>query len=69
VTLQAWGDYYASVHTDIDLVTDHADVLAALRSGDPDRAAAVTVAHVRAGLDRHQDHRPTQVGAAENSDD
>jgi DNA-binding GntR family transcriptional regulator len=56
VTLQAWGDYYASVHPGIDLVTDHADVLAALRSGDPDRAAAAMVAHVREGLARHQDH-------------
>jgi DNA-binding GntR family transcriptional regulator len=56
VTLQAWGDYYASVHTDIDLVTDHADVLAALRSGDPDRAGAVMVEHVRAGLTRHHHH-------------
>jgi len=56
VTLQAWGDYYASVDADIDLVTDHADVLAALRSGDPDRAGAAMVAHVREGLTRHQDH-------------
>ncbi len=56
VTLQAWGDYYASVRPGIDLVTDHADVLAALRSGDPDRAAATMVAHVREGLTRHQDH-------------
>jgi DNA-binding GntR family transcriptional regulator len=63
VTFQAWGDYYASVEADIDLVTDHADVLAALRSGDPDRAAAVMVAHVREGLTRHDDHRLPQVGA------
>jgi DNA-binding GntR family transcriptional regulator len=56
VTRRAWGDYYASVDTDIDLVTDHADVLAALRSGDPDRAGAVMVAHVREGLTRHLDH-------------
>ena len=56
VTLQAWGDYYASVPADIDLVTDHVDVLAALRSGDPDRAAAAMVAHVRQGLTRHADH-------------
>ena len=54
VTMQAWGDYFTSVHADVDLVTDHADVLAALRSGDPDRAAAVMVAHVREGLDRHR---------------
>jgi DNA-binding GntR family transcriptional regulator len=57
VTLQAWGDYYASVDAHIDLVTDHADVLAALRSGDPDRAGAVMVAHVREGLTRHQEPR------------
>jgi DNA-binding GntR family transcriptional regulator len=56
VTMQAWGDYFVSVHDDVDLVTDHADVLAALRSGDPDRAAAVMVAHVRDGLGRHQGH-------------
>ena len=56
VTLQAWGDYYASVRPDVDLVTDHAGVLDALRSGDPDRAAAAMVAHVREGLTRHQDH-------------
>ncbi|MCW2577606.1 MAG: DNA-binding transcriptional regulator, GntR family [Modestobacter sp.] len=64
VTLQAWGDYYASVDPHIDLVTDHADVLAALRSGDPERAGAVMVEHVREGLDRHQDRRVPQVGAA-----
>lgn len=71
VTLQAWGDYYASVeaaHVDlvtdhIDLVTDHADVLAALRSGDPDRAGAVLVAHVREGLTRHHEHRAPEVRA------
>lgn len=58
VTLQAWGDYYASVDdAAIDLVSDHADVLAALRSGDPDRAGAVMVAHVREGLTRHSEHR------------
>ena len=56
VTLQAWGDYYASAPAGIDLVTDHADVLAALRSGDPDHAGAVMVAPVREGLTRHQDH-------------
>ena len=56
--MQAWGDYFTSVHADIDLVTDHADVLAALRSGDPDRAAAVMVEHVRGGLSRHRDHPP-----------
>ena len=56
VTLLAWGDYYASADAGIDLVTDHADVLAALRSGDPDRAAAAMVAHVREGLTRHADH-------------
>jgi DNA-binding GntR family transcriptional regulator len=68
VTLQAWGDYYASVDAaHIDLVTDHADVLAALRSGDPDHAGAVMVAHVREGLTRHQDHRDSQVGANERS--
>jgi DNA-binding GntR family transcriptional regulator len=67
VTFQAWGDYYASAHTDIDLVTDHADVLAALRSGDPDRAAAVMVAHVREGLTRHEDHRLPQTGAEDRS--
>jgi DNA-binding GntR family transcriptional regulator len=67
VTLQAWGDYYASVDEHIDLVTDHADVLAALRSGDPDHAGAVMIAHVREGLARHQDHhRVPQVGAAED---
>jgi DNA-binding GntR family transcriptional regulator len=55
VTLRAWGDYYASIDADIDLVGDHADVLAALRSGDPERAGAVMVAHVRKGLGRHQD--------------
>jgi DNA-binding GntR family transcriptional regulator len=59
VTLQAWGDYYASVHTAIDLVTDHADVLAALRSGDPDAAARAMVDHVRAGLHRHGDQQAT----------
>jgi len=63
VTLQAWGDYYASVHDAIDLVTDHADVLAALRSGDPDRAAREMVAHVREGLTRHHDHRAPHAGA------
>lgn len=62
VTMQAWGDYFTSVHDHVDLVTDHADVLAALRSGDPDRAAAEMVAHVRGGLARHQD-RPER-GAA-----
>jgi DNA-binding GntR family transcriptional regulator len=69
VTMQAWGDYFTSVHDstsvhdDIDLVTDHADVLAALRSGDPDRAAAVMVAHVRGGLARHRtDEAPGAVG-------
>ena len=56
VTLLAWGDYYASADAGIDLVTDHADVLAALRSGDPDRAAAAMVAHVQEGLTRHADH-------------
>jgi DNA-binding GntR family transcriptional regulator len=56
VTLRAWGDYYASVDAAIDLVTEHADVLAALRGGDPDRAGAVMVAHVHKGLTRHQDH-------------
>jgi DNA-binding GntR family transcriptional regulator len=66
VTLQAWGDYYASVQADVDLVTDHADVLTALRSGDPDRAAVVMVAHVREGLTRHHDHGPPQAGAAEH---
>ncbi len=65
VTLQAWGDYFVSVHDDdIDLVTDHADVLAALRSGDPDRAAAVMVAHVRGGLARHHSHEAPRTGAA-----
>jgi DNA-binding GntR family transcriptional regulator len=64
VTLQAWGDYYASVDAHIDLVTDHADVLAALRSGDPEHAGAVMVEHVREGLHRHQDHPVRQVGAA-----
>jgi DNA-binding GntR family transcriptional regulator len=62
VTLQAWGHYYASVHTEIDLVTDHAEVLAALRSGDPDRAATVMVDHVRAGLHRHADHDASPAG-------
>jgi DNA-binding GntR family transcriptional regulator len=61
VTMQAWGDYFASVHDHVDLVTDHADVLAALRSGDPDRAAAVMVAHVRDGLGRHQGHRADEA--------
>ena len=42
-------------------MTDHADVLAALRSGDPDRAAAVMVAHVRDGLGRHQGHPADQA--------
>jgi DNA-binding FadR family transcriptional regulator len=65
VTLQAWGDYYASGHADVDLVTDHADVLAALRSGDPEQAGAVMVAHVREGRTRHQDHRGSGRGAAE----
>ena len=60
VTLQAWGDYYASAPAGIDLVTDHADVLAALRSGDPDHAGAVMVAHVREGLTRHQGHGAAQ---------
>jgi DNA-binding GntR family transcriptional regulator len=55
VTLQAWGDYYASADAGIDLVTDHAEVLAALRSGDPDHAGTVMVAHVRGGLARHHD--------------
>ena len=61
VTLQAWGDYYASVDAHIDLVTDHADVLAALRSGDPDRAGAVMVEHVREGLTRHHHHPVRQT--------
>lgn len=66
VTLQAWGDYYVSVHADIDLVTDHADVLAALRSGDAERAGAVMVAHVREGRTRHHDHRvpPARIDGA-----
>ena len=65
VTLQAWGDYYASVNAaQIDLVTDHADVLAALRSGDPEHAGAVMVAHVQEGLTRHQDHGPAAAHAA-----
>jgi DNA-binding GntR family transcriptional regulator len=62
VTLQAWGDYYASGHTEIDLVTDHAEVLAALRSEDPDRAATVMVDHVRGGLHRHADHEASPAG-------
>jgi DNA-binding GntR family transcriptional regulator len=70
VTLQAWGDYYASVHAgaEIDLVTDHAEVLAALRSGDPERAGAAMVAHVREGLTRHQDHPVHRTGAAGQQD-
>jgi DNA-binding GntR family transcriptional regulator len=65
VTLQAWGDYYASVEADIDLVTDHAELLAALRSGDAERAGATMVAHVREGLTRHGKPgvKPTRTGA------
>jgi DNA-binding GntR family transcriptional regulator len=69
VTLQAWGDYYVSADPHIDLVTDHADVLAALRSGDPDHAGAVMVAHVREGLTRHPDPQVPRVDATEDGSD